>query len=420
MGDALGAKWNGVKRELRFPNGSLFRFRYLETVDDAARRHGGEYQLLLVDELSLMIPGVVDFIRYERLRSGGGLPVIGIRATANPGGPSHAEVLERYIESTKFGQKIVVDADGLTRRFVPAKATDNPFLNAGYHKLLDAIPDPARRAAMRDGDWTQFSGKVFGQFSMERHVMEPIQLPASWRRYNGIDWGYTAPWAVLWAAVDEDKRVWFYRELYATQIGEADQAKMILAAEDGEYIITRWCDDAMFATRGDAKAISAIYAENGVQLTAAGKGPGSRITGLQRWHSFLADGPACPHHRAQGLSECPMVHIFTSCPKLAYELRSLPYALSPNGGFAEDADTKAPDHAYDAGRYLLLNLDGGATFYDAPEPAPRGPGELLTPMGSWAVREDSAQQAKRVVQGSEHKQGATQTWAEAMAAMGKG
>ena len=44
-------------------------------------------------------------------------------------------------------------------------------------------------------------------------------------------------------------------------------------------------------TRGDAKPIADVYGENGVHLTAAGKGPGSRIQGWQRWHSYLAEGP---------------------------------------------------------------------------------------------------------------------------------
>lgn len=393
---ALGAKWNGVKFELRFPNGSYFRFRYLETKDDAARRQGGEYQLLLVDELALMLPGVVDILRYERLRSAGGLPVIGVRATSNPGGPSHGEVRKRYVDATDDGTRVVRGEDGLTIRFIKAKASDNFRLDPMQKHRLDAIPDPNRRAAMRDGDWGTFSGAVFPQFSRERHTMEPFPLPSSLLRYCGIDWGYTAPWAVLYAAVDEDKRVWIYRELYETHVGEADQAQMILAAEDGENITARWCDSAMFATRGDAKAISDIYAENGVQLTAADKGPGSRITGLQRWHSFLADGPACPHHRAQGLERCPMVHIFyPNCRNLVSELESLPYATRGN---TEDADTKAPDHAYDAGRYLLLNLDGGAEWFTTQAPAATGlPGapKPLAPLGPWAVREDKTAVVRR-------------------------
>jgi hypothetical protein len=82
-----------------------------------------------------------------------------------------------------------------------------------------------------DGDWDVFAGQMFSEWSHERHTIAPFTVPTKWRRYNGVDWGYAAPWVVLWDAVDEDGRVYIYREIYKTQVGETDQAKQILAAE---------------------------------------------------------------------------------------------------------------------------------------------------------------------------------------------
>lgn len=359
--EALGARWNGTERELRFPNGSLIRFRYLESVTDASRRQGGQYQLLLVDEATLMPPGVIDILRFERIRSDGTVPVIGVRSTCNPGGPSHGQVKLRYIDATDHGKQVVTDDNGLSVRFIQAKATDNPHLDDGYFKRLDSIPDPQRRAAMRDGDWDQFAGQVFGEWRYDRHTLNPIPLAGSWRRYNGLDWGFSKPWAVLWGAVDEDGRVWVYRELYDVQVGESEQAKRILAAEaDGESIAGRFADDAMWATRGDAKPIAEVYADEGVPLTAAGKGPGSRVIGWQRIHSYLAEAPACPHHRAQGWEKCPKLHVFRTCSNLIRTLAALPHATTGN---PEDADTNSEDHAPDALRYLLTNLGTESRFH---------------------------------------------------------
>jgi hypothetical protein len=359
-GRAIGGHWNGTDRELSFPNRSVFRFRYLESQDDASRRQGGEYQLLLVDELTLMAPGTVDILRYERLRAAGDIPVIGVRCTSNPGGPSHGEVKARYIEATNHGRDVVTDDHGLSVRFIQAKATDNPHLDAAYHARLASIPDPARRAAMRDGDWDQFAGQMFTEYRHDRHTLDPIALPETWQRYNGIDWGFAAPWAVLWGAVDADRRLWIYREIYQTQVGEADQAQRILAAEAaGENLAVRYADDSMWNLEGDAKPKADVYAENGVYLTKAGKGAGSRITGWQRIHSYMAEAPACPHHRANGWTTCPNIHIFRTCTSLLAELRSLPYARTGN---PEDADTKAPDHAMDGLRYLTVNLGAGPEF----------------------------------------------------------
>jgi hypothetical protein len=362
--------------------------RYCENLADATRRQGGQYQYLMFDELNLLNPDAVSFLE-SRLRSGRrDLPVLGLRATANPGGPSHGAVRARFIEATNYGQHVITDAGGRTLRFIPSSSVDNPHLNAEYITHLNALPETMRRA-MRDGDWDAFSGQVYRQLRHDRHVLQPIPLPTGWRRYCAVDWGYTAPWAVLWAAVDEDGRVWCYRELYAPEVGESEQARRILAAEaPDEHIVTRFADDALWTVRGDALAISDAYAQEGVHLTKAGKGPGSRISGLQRIHTYLDEAPACPHHRAQGWDTCPKLHMFSPLQNLFRELRDLPYATKGN---PEDADTAASDHLYDCLRYLLVNLGTGPSFYIEPDPNPnqapvldRGPNAgptagLLTP-----------------------------------------
>jgi phage terminase large subunit-like protein len=351
---ALGARWNGTEYELRFPNGSLIMYRYAESVADATRRQGGQYQKLTFDERNLTSPDVIRFLE-SRLRSGRkDLPVIGVRSGTNPGGVGHGASRDKYIDPTEYGKKVVTDVRGRTVRFISSKLADNPHVNSEYAMDLMGLPTEMR-AAFLDGNWDAFAGAMFKELSRERHVLDPIELPHSWRRYNGVDWGFTKPWAVLWAAVDEDGRVWIYREIYECRVGEADQAQRILAAEGDEQIRARFADDAMWATRGDAKPIAEVYADNGVNLTKAGKGAGSRVQGWQRWRSYLAEGPACAHHRALGWETCPKVHLFSTCPDTYKELRDLPHAVT---GDPEDADTRAPDHAADAGRYLLMNLDG--------------------------------------------------------------
>lgn len=388
---AVGAEWNSSNYELRFPNGSLIMFRYAQSIADATRRQGGQYQLLIFDELTLMLPDVVAFLE-SRLRSGdASIPVLGFRASANPGGPGHGSVRNRFIDSTAYGDNVIVNEDtGQSTRFVPSSMLDNPHLDDGYRNRLNALPEELRKA-FRDGDWGVFAGQMFRSLSRERHVVEPIPLPASWRRYNGVDWGFRAPWAVVWGAVDEDGRVWCYRELYATQVGEADQAKQILAAEDQgdpdatpprepEHITARYADDALWATRGDAKTIAEVYADNAVHLTKAEKG--GRVVGWQRVRSYLAEGPACHYHRAMGWDTCPMLHMFPTCENLFMELRDLPHA---DKGDPEDADTTARDHISDALRYFLTNLGTGPEFViDETEPDHTGLPQL-TADGRYAI-----------------------------------
>ncbi|MFE5868806.1 terminase large subunit domain-containing protein [Streptomyces roseifaciens] len=405
----IGATWNGTEYELRFPNGSLLMFRYAETIADATRRQGGQYQKLLFDERTLTPPDVCSFLE-SRLRSGRrDIPVLGIRSGTNPGGPGHGAVKARYIQPTNYGQKVVTDERDRTVRFIPSKLSDNPHVNPEYSKDLQGLTGKLRSAFL-DGDWDVFAGQMFPEVKRDRHVVEPMPLPATWKRYNGLDWGYSAPWAVLWAAVDEDGRVWVYREVYRRGVGEAEQAQQILAAEDdGEQVAVRYADDAMWATRGDAKPIAGIYAEHGVHLTQAGKGAGSRVTGWQRVRSYLGEAPPCPHHRALGWRTCPRLHLFSTVTELYRELTDLPHATK---GDPEDADTAADDHAADALRYLLTNLGSGPEFLVLGEVAPVAPDEVLRPLGTtmayrpadsaadgwWLHDDDEAPRAGRTVQ----------------------
>ena len=255
------------------------------------------------------------------------------------------------------------------------------------------------REAFLEGNWNIFAGQMYPELSRDRHVVEPFTLPASWQRFNGVDWGYyPSYWAVVWGALDEDGRVWVYREAYEQMVGEAEQAKRILAAEaEGERIAVRYADDAMFATRGDALPISTVYAENGVYLTPASKG--ARVTGWERVRSYLAEMPACPHHRANGWETCPRLHIFAGCENLFKHLGNLSHAVK---GDPEDAGPNPHDHLPDALRYLLINLGGGPSWPDVEPPKETllDGVEVLEPRGPFAWRPDDDAPERDPRQGS--------------------
>ena len=164
---ALGAKWNGTKKMLIFPNGSVINFLYAETIQDVTNIQGGEYQAFYIDEGALMLPAVIQQIQ-ERLRSADRLiPVVGIRISSNPGGSAHKYLKDRFITPTKKGvKKFAKEEIGHTGRFrkvafLTAKVDDNPYLDENYTDVLDSIEDPQRRKAMRDGDWDAMVGQFF-------------------------------------------------------------------------------------------------------------------------------------------------------------------------------------------------------------------------------------------------------------------
>lgn len=352
----IGAKWNGTNKVLKFPNGSVINFSYAENLQDASRILGGEYQAFYIDEASLMLPAVIQHIE-ERLRSGNKLvPVIGLRLATNPGGVGHKYLKDRFVNTTKRGKNIYKEKVGdselyRTIAFIPAKASDNPHINEGYNVILNAIPDPQRRAAMRDGDWDAMVGQFFEQWSFTKHVVQSFKIPKEWPRYAGIDYGYAAPYAVVWLAVDQDSRVWVYREVYATKVNANDQARIILEAERAaeEYEVVRVADPSMWGHRGTPLSIADIYGLEGCGIMPADN---DRINGWARVHNFLNDGPACEIHREQGLDSCPMLHVFEDkCPMFIETIPALPRSSAK----PDDSETRnVDDHLADALRYVCM------------------------------------------------------------------
>lgn len=357
---ALGARWVGLPRnELRFDNGSRIRYRYAETVQDATRRQGGQYQKITIDERTLMPPDVVAALA-ERLRSSNPfVPVLGIRSGTNPGGIGHGAVKE-IVEATGHGTRVHVDQHGRAHRFIPARVTDNPHIDAGYVTQLDAIPDPQRRAAMKDGSWDAFVGQVFSEWRRDLHVV-PAQVAGTFVRhaiqqqlpaYSGVDWGWSAPWVYLTGQIDSDDRLWIWREIDGTQLTNEAQAALIREAE-GLDRTTIAADPSMWSHRGAGPSDAQVYAREGVTLIRANN---ARVPGWQRIHSLLAPRPACLWHSRLGLEQCPGLHISDACGDLIRTLPNLPRAkLNP-----EDVDSRADDHWADALRYLVM-LAGGHT-----------------------------------------------------------
>ena len=365
-GKKLGCGWNASRHELSFVNGSILTFAHAKNLQEATALQSAEIQLLILDERTTIPPDVVDFI-YTRVRSGqDGVPELGIRSGTNPGDIGHSRVKTEYVEATSHGAEIIVDALGRTRRFIQAKVSDTPQLGPEYARALAGMGGQLAKAFL-EGDWDVFAGQVFSEWRYARHVVPRFTIPPEWRRLAGIDYGYAAPWCTLWAAVDNDGRVWVYRERYEKQVGETEQARRILADEAEEPKdrgIGRFADPSMWRTTGEGLPIASVYAQNNVGLSPANN---ERIAGWQRVHTYLADGPACRYHREQGWDTCPRLHVLDgTAPNLVRTLPAVPYDKLK----VEDVDTHSEDHAADALRYLLMGIGGGpGEFFFPAQPA---------------------------------------------------
>lgn len=263
----------------------------------------------------------------------------------NPGGISHAWHRDRFVKQTNNGEYVAdideTDSKGRGRvrsvAFVPALVGDNPFIDPDYVSNLVAISDPVRRAQYLDGDWSVFGGQFFSEFRRDLHVVEPFKIPESWTRFGGYDWGFGAPACLLAAAVDEDRRVHVYRELYQEGLTAPAQARIYQSW--GERLDFISADPSIWRDTGVGVPISRQLMDAGMKPLR--KASNARVDGWNRVREYLAVDPVLG---------APRVVIHSNCENL---IRTLP-ELPRDKNKPEDLDTRSEDHAADAFRYLLM------------------------------------------------------------------
>ncbi|RIJ76601.1 hypothetical protein D1871_11040 [Nakamurella silvestris] len=368
-------KYNSTKHVWTFRNGSRFVLGALEADKDVYRYLGGEYQLILWDEMTLFRKKQYLMMK-GRLRAAGKvrqeMEKWGLRPTmkgaTNPGGPGHGWVKERFIDpvarSTAFP---VVDEEnrptGETGMFVQSLPADNPHLDiVDYNKKLAGM-DPVMRRAYRDGDWDILDGVRFSQWRRNIHVIghNQIELPiVGYPRAVGVDYGSSAPFAAVWGVLLPDNLVVIHRELYRTDLTPRQQAELIRDSEaEGERLppgrsIPIALDPACWARAANnmTKPLDKDAPPPGSIAWYYREVFGSQVKKAR--NDRLAGWSLVDEHlrvRADGL---PRLLVMDSCPNLIRTLPSLPRAKTN----PEDVDTKAEDHIPDALRYLLMELVG--------------------------------------------------------------
>lgn len=198
----LGAKWVEKHTRWEWPSGATTRMGYGETLKEVARYLGHEYTNILYDELGLLPTETPWRLLLSRLRSTDPTVPLRARASANPGGPGHAWLKRRYVDTTEKGARPYVDPDtGLVRQFVPGITTDNPSLSIEYLKILNGLPEPLR-SQMKDGDWE--AGLGLALQVTPRHLVPAFVPPSYWTQFGAFDWGFRHPFCFGWFAIDED------------------------------------------------------------------------------------------------------------------------------------------------------------------------------------------------------------------------
>ena len=345
-----GAKWREQEKEWRFPSGARIEFGYAENLTDVLRYQGQSYTWIGIDELpQYPTPEIYNFLRSSLRSVDPEIPVY-MRATGNPGNIGSLWVKDMFVDPAEPGKKfdVIIDTVAgqkkITRRFIPAKLQDNPYLmqTDDYLVMLSSLPEVQRKQFL-EGDWSAFEDCAFPEFDVVKHISEPFEIPRNWHRFRTCDWGYSSAACCLWIAIDFDNNLWVYRELYTQRVTADIFAQKVLEAERNEYVRYGVLDSSTWARRGDVgPSIAETMIQQGCKWRPSDRSPRSRVNGKLELHKRFSVSEKTGE---------PALKIFSNCKNL---LRTLPL-LPVDRNNPEDVDTDVEDHAYDALRYGAMS-----------------------------------------------------------------
>lgn len=337
------AVYNRQFHKLYFHNGSVITFGNFNGYDTAFNEYQGqEFDWIFFDEATQFT--------YQEFRLMGGC-LRGVNdipkrmyLTCNPGGIGHRWVKRLFIDKDyKKSDNPEENEDPKDYSFIQALVDDNTALMESeggreYLKSLAQLPENIR-AAHRYGDWDVLSGNYFPEFG-ERHICKPFKIPKWWKKYRAFDYGLDML-ACFWFAVDENGRVYCYRELYKKDLVVSDAAREILenTGVNEKIEITFAPPDLWSRQKDTGKSMAELFMTNGLAIVKASN---NRVQGWLQVKEFLKDQDGSP-----GLI------FFDNCKRIAEELGEIQTDdNNPNDVAKEPHDIT---HGPDGIRYFCIS-----------------------------------------------------------------
>lgn len=335
-------------QEYRFPNGSVC---VAAGLDDPGKVFSTEFDFIYVNEADQLDQRDYESLRARCTGRWGVMPYTQLLLDMNPTYPTHF-----LYEREKVGQL----------RVLTARHEDNPTITPQRIAALDSLSGWLHKR-LRLGLRVAPEGMYFTEWEPERHIVDGFPIPEHWTRWTATDYGYADPFCCLWFAREpQTRRIYVYRELYASGFIDEQQAPLILRRSEGErfqqprqprpsgaVISLAVGDPSMFNKRNEQgkPSIASVYQQKGVPLVAA---TNSRVSGWQvvrramTWKEPGADGTV--------VEKPPRLQVFRdACPNL---IRTIPMMVADPLNPEDLADAingaKTEDHPADTLRYGLV------------------------------------------------------------------
>lgn len=346
--DVLGADnpiCQGVTRQhraaYRYPNGSII---VMSGMDKPGSVLSSEWDIIYVAETTQITQNDWEMLGM-RIARGSDYPFPQLIGDTNPDRPDHW--LKKRIDT------------GVTRGFTttlqdnPAMYTEDGELTTRGQRYMSRLSrlSGMRRLRYVEGKWSQAEGAIYDLFSESIHVIDAFDIPADWRRYRVVDFGYTNPFVCQWWAEDNDGRLYLYREIYHTKRTVEDHTNQIVKLSEGERISATVADH-------DAEDRETMR-RYGVDTIAAKKDVSTGIDAVISRMKLQGDGKPRLFIMRGALVETD--------PDLIDDKR--PHCTqSEVGGYVwsdkakKEQPVKEHDHGLDAMRYLVMHVDKGVVW----------------------------------------------------------
>jgi hypothetical protein len=340
-----------VRQAYQYPNGSTI---VLGGMDKAVKIMSSEYDLVYVPEAIELEENDWESL-LSRLRHGR-LPYQQLLGDTNPDRPTHW--LKRRCDA---GRTLLLESrhqdnptlwDHTAKCWTPAGRT--------YLAKLDALTGP-RLLRLRHGRWVQAEGVVYPGWDPAVHLVDRFDVPADWPRLWSIDFGYTNPFVWQAWALDNDGRLFRYREIYHTRRLVEDHARRIRELVAGEPApVAVICDH-------DAEDRATLERHLGVTTTPAVKAVGPGLQGVAARLRPAGDGRPRLYLLRDSLDERDPYLADAKRPCCTEEEFDGYVWDTRQGRRKGDEPVKADDHGLDALRYTVWSLDceGGGDAGDA-------------------------------------------------------
>lgn len=325
--------YNSSRHLGMFANGSLIDFGYCDSENDVFKYQSAEYDVIRFDELTHFTEQMYTYL-ISRVRGANGFPKQ-VKSSTNPGGVGHQFVKARFVDIGAPNTEHGTGTGG--RIFIPSKVQDNQFLlraDPDYLKRLENLAEKDKKALLY-GDWDIFDGQYFSEFSREIHVCEPFEIPAHWRWYFTMDYGFDMA-AFYWIAVDEQNNAYVAQEFCQ---GKDNGGEPLIIQDAARAVKERTtCAPSAYLAPPDlwnsrqetGKSAADIFAEHGIYLT---KTSNDRVAGwmaVKEWLKPFCDVDGVTRARLRIFSNC--TELIKTLPALQYDdKRPSDVATQPHG-----------------------------------------------------------------------------------------